>query len=149
MLCRTLLLSLTVVLLSFVAQPTVADDWPQWLGPGRDGVWRESGIVEQFSTDELKVKWQQKIGGGYGGPAVADGRVFVMDYLTDGDITPSPSRRNKLEGKERVLCFAVDDGRLLWKHEYDRPYNISFPVGPRVTPTVDPGAAGSLVGPQE
>ncbi len=126
-----------LVFLGLVSTDAAADDWPQWLGPQRDSVWRETGIVRQFAGPELKVKWQQEIGGGYTGPAVADGRVFVMDYLTDGDTTPSPSRRNKLDGTERVLCFAADDGRLLWKHEYERPYNISFPAGPRVTPTVD------------
>lgn len=151
MLCRTTLLVLAIAFLGFVATEVTADDWPQWLGPQRDGVWRETGIVGEFSTTELKVKWQQEIGGGYTGPAVADGRVFVMDYLTDGDTSPSPSRRNKLQGTERVLCFSVDDGQLLWKHEYDRPYNISFPAGPRVTPTVDGdrvytlGSEGNLI----
>ena len=135
--CRIASLVLGLVFLGLVSIEVAADDWPQWLGPQRDSVWRETGIVQQFADKELKVKWQQKIGGGYTGPAVADGRVFVMDYLTEGDTTPNPSRRNKLDGTERVLCFAVDDGRLLWKHEYDRPYNISFPAGPRVTPTVD------------
>src|SRR3989339_243794 len=59
-----------------------AADWPQWRGPTRDGVWSETGIVERFEARELPVKWRVAIGGGYNGPTVADGRVFVMDRVT-------------------------------------------------------------------
>jgi outer membrane protein assembly factor BamB len=41
-----------------------------------------------------------------------------------------------LQGNERVLCLQADSGELLWKHEYDCPYDISYPAGPRATPTV-------------
>jgi outer membrane protein assembly factor BamB len=49
-----------------------------------------------------------------------------------------------LEGTERILCFATDDGKLLWKHEYDCPYHISYPAGPRTTPLVDEGKVYTL-----
>ena len=114
-----------------------ADDWPQWLGPQRDSVWRETGIVEQFPAGGPVVKWRVPIAGGYAGPAVADGRVYVTDYATRGDRTPDPNSRSKLQGQERVWCFSAADGRVLWKHEYDCAYEISFPAGPRATPTVD------------
>lgn len=114
-----------------------ADDWPQWLGPERDSVWRESGIVERFPESGPVVKWRAPIRGGYAGPAVADGRVFVTDYVTEGDQSGSPSRRNELEGVERVLCFSVANGALLWKHESPRSYRVSYPAGPRATPCVD------------
>ena len=58
-----------------------ADDWPQWLGPKRDGVWRETGIVEKFPPGGPKVRWRYPIGEGYSGPAVANGRVFVSDRV--------------------------------------------------------------------
>ena len=58
---------------------TGADDWPQWLGENRDGVWRETGIVESFPEAGLPDVWRQAIGGGYSGPAVSEGRLFVMD----------------------------------------------------------------------
>src|SRR5206468_12817180 len=54
-----------------------ADDWPQWLGPNRDAVWRESGIVEKFPTDGPQILWRVAIGGGYAGPSVGGGRGFV------------------------------------------------------------------------
>lgn len=128
-----------------------ADDWPQWLGPQRDSVWRETGIVEQFPASGPAVKWRVPVAGGYAGPAVADGRVYVTDYATSGDRTPDPNRRSKLQGQERIWCFSAADGRVQWKHEYDCAYEISFPAGPRATPTVDGdrvytlGAQGDLL----
>src|SRR5262245_34088008 len=58
-----------------------ADDWPQWLGPKRDGVWRETGIVEKIPASGLKVVWRTPVHRGYCGPAVAGGRVFLLDRL--------------------------------------------------------------------
>jgi outer membrane protein assembly factor BamB len=68
--------------------------------------------------------WTAKVGAGYAGPAVADGRVFVSDRLADDNL-------------ERVLCVDADTGKELWKHQYEAPYSISYPLGPRATPTVD------------
>ena len=82
---------------------------------------------------------------------MAAGRVFVTDYVTAEPPVPAASRRDKLAGTERVLCFSAADGQLLWKHEYDRPYHISYATGPRATPTVDEdrvytlGAEGNLI----
>src|SRR5262249_48125004 len=58
-----------------------ADDWPQWLGPQRDGVWRETGIIQKFPENGPTVRWRTPIAAGYTGPAVANGRVFVMDRV--------------------------------------------------------------------
>jgi outer membrane protein assembly factor BamB len=138
----------TVILLA----PALADDWPQWLGAERDSVWRETGIVERFPQDGLPIKWRVPLSLGYSGPSVADGRVFVMDYVKrSGEVKNNPGGTDQLEGTERVLCLAADTGRLLWKHEYERPYNMSFGGGPRCTPTVDGdrvytlGAEGNLL----
>ena len=64
--------------------------------------------------------------------------MFVADYVTSGDRTPDPNRDSQpgAGGQERLLCFAAADGRLLWQHAYDCPYQISFPGGPQATPTV-------------
>ena len=67
-----------------------ADDWPQWLGPQRDGVWRETGIMETLPANGFTYRWRTPIGGGYSGPAVAKGRVYVMDrQLATGTKNPS------------------------------------------------------------
>ena len=131
-------------LLVLVATAT-ADDWPQWLGPNRDSVWRERGVVERFPAEGLKVRWRAPVQLGYAGPAVAEGRVYLMDYVPrSGKFKNNPGAREKLEGKERVLCLDARSGKLLWKHEYDRPYDISYPGGPRCTPTVTGGKVYAL-----
>jgi len=123
---------------------SVADDWPQWLGRNRDSVWRETGLIDRFPQSGPNFKWRVELGGGYAGPAVAGDRVYVTDYLTEGDQSPDPQKRNQLEGTERVLCLSAADGSLIWKHEYDCPYAISYPAGPRATPTVDDGRVYTL-----
>src|SRR6266566_1105825 len=72
------------------ATSLLADDWPQWLGPNRDSVWRESGIAEKFPTNGPPILWRAAIGGGYAGPAIANGRVYVSDrQLAQGASNPS------------------------------------------------------------
>src|SRR5687767_3284659 len=94
-----------------------ADDWPQWLGSQRDGVWREKGIVRQFPASGLPVKWRVPVALGYAGPAVAGGKVFVADYQpTQGAVENNAGGRSKLQGHERILCFEAATGRPLWKH---------------------------------
>ncbi|MBL9171480.1 MAG: PQQ-like beta-propeller repeat protein [Verrucomicrobiales bacterium] len=134
-----LLLLLAVSLLSTTRLR--ADDWPQWLGPQRDGVWRETGIIDRFPTNGLRYLWRTPIGGGYSGPAVSGGRVYVMDrQLATGATNPaSPFTRGEIPGRERILCLDERDGRLLWKHEYDSAYTVSYAAGPRVTPSVADG----------
>jgi outer membrane protein assembly factor BamB len=130
--------NMRLLLSLFCCNVVLASDWPQWLGPQRDGVWREEGIVEKFDG-KPKLRWKAAIGGGYAGPAVADGRVFVLDrQLAKGQKNPAnPFQRGQIPGTERVLCLNEADGKLLWKYEYDCPYAVSYPAGPRCTPTVD------------
>ena len=84
-----ILLGLLIVL---AARPVRADDWPQWLGPKRDSVWHETGLVDRFPPGGPKVLWRVPVDGGFSGPAVAGGRVYVMDYVaTEGKRwEPSP-----------------------------------------------------------
>nr|WP_235908629.1 PQQ-binding-like beta-propeller repeat protein [Roseiconus nitratireducens] len=115
-----------------------ADDWPGWLGPSRDGVYRESGIVDEIPEGGLPFKWRKPIAGGYAGPAVADGKVFVFDYQTSsGERVNDPNTRAELNGRERLLALDASSGDTLWEHSYECPYEISYPAGPRCTPTVD------------
>ena len=77
--------------------PSFADDWPEWLGPNRASEWHEDGIVEAFPEEGLKVKWRKPVGLGYSGPAVAGGKVFVMDYVPrSGSVNNSPGGRTRL-----------------------------------------------------
>jgi outer membrane protein assembly factor BamB len=147
---RLPLLPVVVVLLGSAVR---ADDWPQWLGPKRDGVWRETGIIDRFPDKGLPVKWRTPIGSGYAGPAVSGGKVYLADRVLDqGTLNPkSGFTKNIVKGKERVLCLDEATGKILWKHEYPSTYEISYPSGPRCTPVVhdgkvyNVGAMGDLV----
>lgn len=122
-----------------------AADWPQWMGPNRDDVWPETGILESFPEDGPEVLWRKPINGGFSGPAVAGGKVFVTDYMRSaGDEKPAPTKRNDLQGQERILCLDAATGKELWKHEYECNYTISYPAGPRCTPTVAGGKVYAL-----
>lgn len=140
----------TSILLCFLAAHTLtgarADDWPQWMGPQRDGVWRESGIVERFPADGPGILWRTPVGGGYAGPAVADGRVVVTDrHLAPAARNPDdPFDRGAIPGTERVLCLSADDGTIVWEHTYDSEYTVSYPAGPRATPLVREGRVFTL-----
>jgi len=148
----TLTVSLAACLLSTLTARTHGDDWPQWLGPKRDGVWRESGIVDEIPKGGPKVRWRREIGGGYAGPSVANGRVFVADRVVQKDDEVArpektdPWTRVKLPGKERLLCLRESDGKLLWSHEYECEYTNAYDYanGPRVTPTVSGGKVYAL-----
>lgn len=121
---RRFLLPLLVLALCEMA---VADDWPQWGGPKRDIVWRETGIIDKFPTEGVLPRvWSTPIGEGYAGPAVADGRVYVTDL-------------QKEAREERVLCLDAETGDILWTHAYPVVYRISYPAGPRATPVIDNG----------
>ena len=77
----------TALLLALVFAPAAtADDWPQWMGPNRDAVWAETGIVDRLPPQGPKLLWRTAVGVGYAGPAVAGNRVFVADYLTTDKI---------------------------------------------------------------
>ena len=135
------ILKVCVLTVALSVQGVRAEDWPQWLGPQRDGVWRETGLIAKFPSSGLAVRWRTPIGGGYSGPAVADGKVYVMDRrLADGASNPANAfQRGTINGTERVLCLNEADGKILWQHEYDCLYDISYAGGPRVTPLVSVG----------
>jgi outer membrane protein assembly factor BamB len=122
------------------------DDWPQWLGPQRDGVWRETGILDKFPKDGPKVRWRTPIGIGYAGPAVAAGKVYVTDRVLDPGIQNPKSgfSKNRVPGKERVLCLDEANGKVLWTHEYPVTYEIGYPNGPRTTPIIHAGKVYTL-----
>jgi len=131
---------LPLLLVAALTPLTHADDWPQWMGLGRDGVWREAHVVTAIPAGGLPVKWRVPVKGGYSGPAVADGRVYLTDYdRPEGPLANAPNDRTQLAGRERVLCLDAATGKLLWKYEYECPYAISYASGPRCTPTVADG----------
>ena len=90
-----------------------ADQWPQWMGPQRDNVWREEGILEKFPAGGPKVLWRAPVAGGYAGAAVAEGKVFVTDFVPAGDLPGDNFERKTAAGTERVLCLDEGTGKEL------------------------------------
>ncbi len=121
-----------------------ADDWPQWMGPQRDNVWREKNLLEKFPEKGPNVLWRVKVANGYSGPAVANGLVYLTDFVPDSDVQKDNFNRAKFVGKERVLCLDAKTGEQKWKHEYPCVYNVSYPNGPRCTPNVSGGKVYTL-----
>src|SRR5262245_17353782 len=103
---KRFLLILFPVALALASQ---AEDWPQWRGSGRDGVWHEKGIQKKFPTEGLPVRWRAPVGYGFSSPVIAKGRVYVTDSLLD---------RPKVRG--RVLCFEETTGKLLWNFSREK-----------------------------
>jgi outer membrane protein assembly factor BamB len=117
-----------VCILKITLAPIVAEDWPEWRGKGRSGVWAESGVLDKFPEKGLTPIWRTPVHSGFAGPAVSDGRVFVTDFI----------RSVGKKGTERALCLDEKSGEILWKREWEADYQgIGYDTGPRATPTVD------------
>jgi len=113
--------------------PNSNDEWPDWRGPDRDGTWHEDGIIKEFDTDQIEIKWSVPVRAGYSGPSVEDGRVYLTDRLTRPDEI------------ERVLCFDAKNGEKIWSYSYDCEYiGIGYPAGPRSSVIIDGNHAYSL-----
>lgn len=115
-------------LVSAVPAKTAENEWPQWRGPGRNGISAETGlrfVWPEKDTLQKLTKWEAKTGPGYASMAVADGRVYTI--FQEGD-------------DETVVCWDAETGKELWRFRYDanlsaHPYE--YGPGPRSTPTVD------------
>lgn len=116
---------LVLLALSLPLPLALAADWPQWRGPGRDGVAPGVTLPAKWPAEAPAPKWKAFVGLGYSGPAVAGGRVFIL---------------GRVKGDERCLAFDADTGKELWKVEYPEPFVPPDPTagkGPNSTPTVD------------
>ena len=89
------------------AVPFAADDWPEWRGKGRLGVWLEDGILDTLPRDGLAVRWRTPIHAGYAGPAVAGGRVFVTDSRR---IKANQAIERAVALDERTGAGSLDEG---------------------------------------
>ncbi len=102
-----------------------ADDWPQWRGPDRTGVSRETGWKAQWPAEGPPVAWKAKLGLGFSSVVVSQGRVFSMGHL---------------DGQDRVTCLEEATGKELWRHQYPADLGDKyFEGGTTGTPTVDGG----------
>ncbi len=110
-------------LFASISFSTLADDWPQWRGPHRDGISQEKSWEAKWPADGPKQLWKANVGVGYSSMSVADGRLFTMGNVDEVD---------------NVYCLNAVTGEEIWKHSY--PCSSKDPngyPGPRCTPTVD------------
>lgn len=112
-----------------------ADDWPQWRGPNRDGVWGETGLPESFPPGGLRVRWRVPVGWGFSSPVVARSRVYLAD-----------SAVAKPAARERVHCLDEATGQVLWTHAYEVAYeDWAFDPKQEIGPVATPVAQGGKV----
>ncbi len=118
------LLGLSLVSLSARAQAPAATDWPQWRGPDRTDISRETGFLKSWPDGGPKLLWKATgVGGGYSTPSVARGRVFGMGYVGD---------------EETVWARDIATGNPVWNASLgSRTPNVGYNEGPRSTPSVD------------
>jgi outer membrane protein assembly factor BamB len=105
--------------------PRKADsDWPGFLGPLGTGASPETGILTRWPQNGLRVLWQAPLGGGYGPPAVADGRLFVAERYDD---------------QARVTCRDAATGAETWHFDYPTDFvdRYGYDGGPRAGVVVD------------
>ena len=96
-------------------------DWPQWLGPKRDGHASAAADINRLPAD-LKPLWKKEIGGGFSSPIVQGEKVVYLDDF---------------QGKETVHVLETADGRELWSRVLDESYADEWGSGPRSTPFAD------------
>lgn len=102
---------------------STAADWPQWRGPNRDDISKETGLLKQWPEGGPKMAWLNKdIGLGYSGYSIVGGRLFTMGLR--GDI-------------EHLIAVDTKTGKELWATPAGAIYKNGWGDGPRATPTVD------------
>jgi len=121
--CRSLFL----IPLALSICGAAAADWPQWRGPNRDGISKETGLLREWPKEGPKLLWKQTdIGSGYSTPAVVGDRLFLL--------------ANEGLDNEFVAALAVQDGKRIWATRLGPVGNPKqqpeFPAA-RSTPTVD------------
>ena len=114
-----------VLALAAGAQTSVSD-WPQFLGPERNGVYRGPALAETWPSSGPRVVWQKQVGQGFSGPVVAQGRVILFHRVSDREVVESLDART---------------GAPQWQYGYPTSYrdDFGFDEGPRAVPVVANG----------
>jgi len=120
LICGAILLLFSSSVASFAQ---VGSDWPQWRGPNRDGISKETGLLKQWPKEGPPLVWKTKgAGGGYSSFAIANGRLFTMGLRGE---------------REFIIAFDVTNGKEVWATPHGKAFHNDRGDGPRGTPTVD------------
>jgi outer membrane protein assembly factor BamB len=107
-------------------------NWPQWRGPNRDGISKETGLLKQWPADGPALAWKAKgAGTGYSSFSISNGKLYTMGLRGD---------------REFVVAFDVATGKEVWATAHGGAFRNDRGDGPRGTPTVDGDRVYSLGG---
>src|SRR5262245_35372285 len=117
----------TIFLLLTSTTCLLADDWPQWRGPKRNGISQETGLIKEWPKEGPKLRWKvTEIGAGYSTPSVVGDRLYLLG--------------NESNENEFVEALAVNDGKRVWQARLGKVGNPnqkpSYPAA-RSTPTIE------------
>jgi outer membrane protein assembly factor BamB len=122
-----LLLAMSAAL--WAAAPAASPEWPQWRGPNRDDIAKESGLLTQWPEAGPPLAWKATgLGGGLSSVAISGGRIFTL-----GD----------RQGSQQVVAMNLTDGKIVWSAKIGPVWEDEY-GGPRGTPTVDGGRVYAL-----
>jgi outer membrane protein assembly factor BamB len=123
---RVTLLLVRTAILVLIATLGLAEDWPQFLGPARNGVYSGNDLSAKWPQAGPAVVWKKEVGQGFSSPVVAGGRLILFHRLGD---------------KEVVEALDAATGRNIWSFEYPALYrdDFGFDEGPRAAPTMAQG----------
>ena len=103
--------------------PAYGDDWPQWRGPERNGISKETGWAFQWPDEGPKIAWKAKVGLGYSSFVVGDGRAYTVGHAN---------------GQDTIFCFDASNGKEIWKHTYKAELGDKyFQGGTTGTPAIE------------
>lgn len=97
-------------------------DWPQYLGPNRNAISSETGLLRSWPEGGPKVLWTFPLGAGFGSAAISEGKVYVLDRVA--------------KEKDVLRCLDLLTGKELWSCSYAAPGSVSH-AGSRSVPAID------------
>ena len=103
-----------------------ANDWPQYLGPSRNGIYEGPALADTWGANGPKVVWRKQVGQGFAGPAVVGNRVILF---------------HRVGNEEVVESLDAATGNSMWRYAYPTRYrdDFGFDEGPRAVPVVADG----------
>ena len=110
-------------IICLLATPAAGADWPQFRGPDRDGISKETGLMRQWPEGGPRVLWSVPVGQGYSSPAIVNGRVYLNDY-------------DETTNEWLVRCLTLDEGKELWRFKEERRIRPNHAIT-RTVPAVD------------
>jgi outer membrane protein assembly factor BamB len=116
----------TAFLIAGIASVAAAQDWPQFLGPTRNGTYSGTNLAATWPKEGPSTLWKKDVGPGFSGPVAGGGKLILF---------------HRVEDKETVECFEAATGQRTWLFDYVTTYrdDFGFDEGPRATPAVAKG----------